>query len=82
MDRGLEHVQTEQESIREYVKDIKKVAVTLRPGGKSCKNRQKKFKKLIGRLDQKKDLIYRHMVTLMISLLASLFVRRGKVEGD
>ena len=29
IDRGLEHVQAEQEPIREYVKDLEKVAATL-----------------------------------------------------
>ena len=33
IDRGLEHVQAEQETIREYVEDIDKVAATLESGG-------------------------------------------------
>ena len=35
IDRGLEQVQAEQETIREYVKDIEKVAATLEPGKES-----------------------------------------------
>ena len=80
IDRGLEHVQAEQESIREYVKDIEKVAATLEPGGESCEDRQKKFKKLIDRFERKKDPIHRHMAALMISFLAGLFVGAGKFE--
>jgi hypothetical protein len=76
----LEHVQAEQESIREYVKDIEKVAATLEPGGESCEDRQKKFKKLIDRFERNKDPVHRHMATLMISFLAGLFVGAGKFE--
>ena len=36
IDWGLEHVQAEQETIREYVEDIDKVAATLEFGGESC----------------------------------------------
>jgi hypothetical protein len=76
----LEHVQAEQEPIREYVKDIHKVAATLEPGGGSCKDRQAKFEKLIDRFKRKEDPIRQHMATLMISFLAGLFVGEGKFE--
>ena len=80
IDRGLEHVQAEQESIREYVKDIAKVAATLEPGGESCEDRQKKFKKLIDRFERNQDPIRQHMAMLMISFLPGLFVGAGKFE--
>ena len=38
IDRGLDAVQAEQETIREYVKDIKEVAATLEPGGETCRS--------------------------------------------
>jgi hypothetical protein len=76
----LEHVQAEQESIREYVKDINKVAVALDPGSGSCKDRQAKFEELIDRFEGTKDSIRQHMATLMISFLAGLFVGEGKFE--
>jgi hypothetical protein len=76
----LEHVQTEQEPIREYVKDIDKVAATLEPGSGSCKDRQAKFEELIDRFKRNEDPIRQHMATLMISFLAGLFVGEGKFE--
>ena len=80
IDRGLEHVQAEQEPIREYVKDIDKVAATLDPGSGSCKDRQAKFEELIDRFKRKEDPIRQHMARLMISFLAGLFVGEGKFE--
>jgi hypothetical protein len=76
----LEHVQAEQESIQEYVKDIEKVAATLEPGGESCEDRQKEFKELIDRFERNEDPIRQHMARLMISFLAGLFVGAGKFE--
>ena len=80
IDRGLEHVQAEQETIREYVKDIEKVAATLEPGGESCEDRQKKFKELSDRFERNEEPIRQHMARLMISFLAGLFVGAGKFE--
>jgi hypothetical protein len=74
----LEHVQAEQEPIREYVKDIDKVATTLEPGSGSCKDRQAKFEELIDRFQRNEDPVRQHMATLMISFLAGLFVGEGK----
>jgi hypothetical protein len=76
----LEHVQAEQESIREYVKDIEEVAATLEPGKGSCRDRQAKFTKLIDRFKQNEDPIRQHMAALMIGFLAGLFVGEGKFE--
>ena len=76
----MEHVRAEQEPIREYVKDIDKVAATLDPESGSCKNRQAKFEELIDRFERKGDSIRQHMATLMISFLAGLFVGAGKFE--
>jgi hypothetical protein len=76
----LEHVQAEQEPIREYVKDIDKVATTLDPGSGSRKDRQAKFEELIDRFERNEDPIRQHMATLMISFLAGLFVGEGKFE--
>ena len=76
----MEHVQAEQESIREYVKDIEKVAVTLEPGRESQADRQEKFKELIDRFERTGDPIRQHMAMLMISFLAGLFVGAGKFE--
>jgi len=76
----LEHVQAEQETIREYVEDIDKVAATLESGGESCEQRKEKFKELIDRFERNEDPIHQHMARLMISFLAGLFVGAGKFE--
>ena len=76
----MEHVQAEQETIREYVEDIDKVAATLESGGESCEQRKEKFKELVDRFERNEDPIHQHMATLMISFLAGLFVGAGKFE--
>ena len=76
----MEPVQAEQETIREYVEDIDKVAATLESGGESCEQRKEKFKELIDRFERNEDPIHQHMATLMISFLAGLFVGAGKFE--
>ncbi len=76
----MEHVQAEQEPIREYVKDIEKVAATLEPGGESCEDRKETFQELIDRFERNEDPIRQHMATLMISFLGGLFVGEGKFE--
>ena len=80
IDRGLDHVRAEQESIREYVKDIEEVAATLEPGAESCADRREKFEGLIDRFERTEDPIHRHMAALMTSFLAGLFVAAGKFE--
>ena len=76
----MEHVQAEQETIREYVEDIDKVAATLESGGESCEQRKEKFKELVDRFERNEDPIHQLMATLMISFLAGLFVGAGKFE--
>ena len=76
----MEHVQAEQEPIREYVKDLEKVAATLEVGGESSADRQEKFKELIDQFERDEDPIRQHMATLMISFLAGLFVGSGTFE--
>ena len=80
IDRGLDEVRAEQETIREYVKDIEEVAATLEPGEKTCADRQEKFEELIDRFERTKDPIHQQMVQVMTSFLAGLFVGEGKFE--
>ena len=49
IDRGLNEVEAEQETIRGYVKDIAEVAATLEPGEETRADRQEKFEGLIER---------------------------------
>jgi hypothetical protein len=80
IDRGLKEVEAEQKEIREYVKDIEKIAATLEPGGKDCANRQEKFEELIDEFEQTENPIRQQMAKVMISFLAGLFVGEGKFE--
>jgi hypothetical protein len=76
----LEHVAAEQEPIRDYVEDIKKVAATLEVGGNSTAEREEKFKGLIDQFARDEDPIRQHMSRLMVSFLAGLFVGEGKFD--
>jgi hypothetical protein len=80
IDRGLDKVRAEQETIRGYVKDIAEVAATLEPGEETCADRQEKFEELIDRFQRKKDPIYQQIVQVMMSFFAGLFVGEGKFE--
>jgi hypothetical protein len=76
----MELVRAEQEPIREYVREIEKVAATLEAGQESCADRRGKFQALIDRLVRSKDPIRQHMALLMTSFLGGLFVGDGKWE--
>jgi len=80
IDRGLDEVRAEQETIREYVKDIAEVAATLEPGKADCAKRQAKFEKLTDRFERTEDPIRQHMAKVMLSFVAGLFVGAGKFE--
>ena len=80
IDRGLDEVRGEQETIRGYVKDIEEVAATLDPSGGSGPDRQEKFEELIDRFQHSEDSIRPKMAGVMISFLAGLFVGAGKFE--
>jgi hypothetical protein len=80
IDRGLDEVQAAQETIREYVKDIKEVAATLEPGKETCADRREKFVELIDRFGRTEESIRLHMATVMISFLPGLFVGERKFE--
>src|SRR5207248_1038425 len=80
IDRGLDEVRAEQETIQGYVKDIEEVAATLDPGGGSCADRQEEFEKLIHRLEHAADPIHQTMAGVMLSFGSALFVGEGKCE--
>jgi hypothetical protein len=81
IDRGLDHVRAEQETIRGYVKEIKEVAATLEPAGDDGAARQEKFEELIDRFQRAEDPVRGHMAKVMISFLAGLFVGGAKLEA-
>jgi hypothetical protein len=81
IDRGLDCVEAEHETIRDYVKDIHEVAATLNPAGGSCADRQEKFEELIDRFQGGADPVRPKMARVMISFLAGLFVGEGTFEA-
>jgi hypothetical protein len=76
----LDEVRAEQETIREYVKDIAEVAATLEPGQVDCAKRKEKFEELTARFKRTEDPVRQHMAKVMLSFLAGLFVGAGKFE--
>jgi hypothetical protein len=78
IDRGLDAVRSEQETLRHYVKDIAEVAATLEPGKQTCAQRQEKFETLADQFAGTKDPIHQQMVQVMRSFAAGLFVGEGK----
>jgi hypothetical protein len=80
IDRGLDEVQAEQATLRDYVQDIQEVAATLEPGGGSCADRQAEFAALIERFQGAADPVRPKLAVVMISFVAGLFVGEGKFE--
>jgi hypothetical protein len=84
IDRGLDGVRAEQETIRGYVKDIKEVAATREPAGGSGAERRGRFEASIDRFEGAEDPVRPQMAGVRISFVAGLFVGEGKFEeiGD
>ena len=80
IDRGLDEVKEQQESIREYVEVIEEVAATLEPGTEDVTERQEKFEALIDRFEATEDPIRQTWPTVMLSFLAGLFVGEEEFE--
>jgi hypothetical protein len=76
----LDEVRAEQETIREYVKDIAEIAAILEPGPADCAKRKEKFEELTERFKGTEDPIHQHMAKVMLSFVAGLFVGAGKFE--
>jgi len=81
IDRGLDAVEAEQETIRGYVKDIEAVAATRNPAAGGGADRREKFEELTDQSRQGTDSIRAKMARVMISFLAGLFVGEGKFEA-
>jgi hypothetical protein len=78
--KGLDKVEEQQATIREYVGVVAEVAATLEPGTEDCMDRQEKFEQLIDQFEQTDDPIRHHMATVMLSFLPGLFVADGEYE--
>ena len=73
IDKGLDLVRPQQETIRCHVEMIQEVATTLDPSAKKSAQRQSDFDAILARLDGDSDPIHEQMAGLMRSFRAGLF---------
>jgi len=73
IDRGLQEVASEQEQIKEHVKEVKRVEATLDPSKGSAKQRKRRFHALKRRLKRSGDSVRMQMAVVMVAFRAGLF---------
>jgi hypothetical protein len=73
IDKGLDLVRPQQETIRCHLETIQEVAATLDPAAKTSARRQSDFDAILARLDGDGDPIHEQMAGLMRSFRAGLF---------
>jgi hypothetical protein len=73
IDKGLDLVKPQQETIRCHVETIQEVAATLDSAAKTSARRQSDFDAILARLDGDGDPIHSQMAGLMQSFRAGLF---------
>ena len=73
IERGLQAVAQEQEQIKEYVKEVKRVEATLDPSKGSVKQRKKRYHRLKRRLKKSGDAVRMQMAVVMVGFTAGLF---------
>jgi hypothetical protein len=69
----LQAVAQEQEQIKEYVNEVKRVETTLDPGKGSVEQRKKRFHRLKRRLKKSGDAVRMQMAVVMVGFTAGLF---------
>jgi hypothetical protein len=69
----LQGVAQEQEQIKEYVHEVKRVAATLDPSQGSVKQRKRRFHRLKRRLQNSGDQVRVQMAVVMVAFSAGLF---------
>jgi hypothetical protein len=72
IDKGLDLVKPQQETIRCHVETIQEVAATLDPAAKKSAQRQSDFDAILARLDGDGDPIHEQMAGLMLRRSAGL----------
>jgi hypothetical protein len=77
----LQEVASEQEQIKGYVKEVKRVEVTLDPSKGSCKQRKKRFARLKRRLKDSGEGVRVQMAVVMVAFSAGLFCGPEVDEG-
>jgi hypothetical protein len=73
IDKGLDLVKPQQETIRRHVETIQEIAATLDPAAKKSAQRQSDFDAILDRLGGDSDPIHGPMAGLMRSFRAGLF---------
>ena len=73
IDRGLQEVAEEQEQIKEYVKEVKRVEATLDPSKGSVEQRKKRFQRLRRRLKKSGEAVRMKMALVMVGFTSGLF---------
>ena len=69
----MQAVAQEQEQIKEYVKEVKRVEATLDPSKGSVEKRKKRFERLKRRLKKRGDAVRKQMAVIMVGFTAGLF---------
>ena len=80
IDRGLQAVAEEQESVRTQVGEVRKIAGTLDPRQGSSVRRRQRFGRLRRRLAASSDPVRQQMAVVMAAFVVGLFAG-GDVEG-
>jgi hypothetical protein len=69
----LQEVASEQEPIKGYVNEVKRVAATLDPSQGSCMQRKRRFARLRRRLQNSGDAVRMQMAVVMVAFSVGLF---------
>lgn len=69
----MQAVAAEQEPIKEYVQEVKRVEATLGPSQGSVKQRKRRFHRLKRRLSRSADAVRMQMAVVMVGFVAGLF---------
>jgi hypothetical protein len=80
IDRGLQAVAAEQEPLKGYVEEVKRIAATLDPRRGAAWRRQERFGRLKRRLLGSGDAVLRKMAVVRGSFAAGLFVGPEDVQ--
>jgi hypothetical protein len=80
IERGLQEVAAEQEQIKEYVKEVKRIEATLDPKKGSNKQRKRRLQRLRRRLKGSGDPVRVQMAAVIATFLVGLFAGEGVAE--
>lgn len=73
IEKGLQAVASEQESVEDYLKEVKRVDATLDPTKGSVKKRKERFNRLRRRLKKSGDGVRIQMAVVMVAFATGLF---------